>query len=196
MQSGGDHPQDRRLSPDERMRSLPVPVLRLVPQPALDEIGAELIVGDDADGLLQMSASLSYILRGDAPDPGSDDVAEHPDAVLLDGVRTTWHLNRSERNGLVPVLLAHVAEVLIGHLSDAALDGGSGDPPAPYAVSARAVRRNVPVLVGGREENGVEIDTDPFIYALGAELANGSLLTAVLPRDELPRLRIAFGRRP
>ncbi len=176
------------------MRSLPVPVLRLVPQPALDEIGAELIVGDDADGLLQMSASLSYVLRGD--DPDGDLAPEHPDAVLLDGVRTTWHLNRSERNGLVPVLLAHVAEVLTGYLSDAALDGGRGDPPAPYVVSARAVRRNVPVLVGGRAEDGVEIDTDPFVYALGVELANGSLLTAVLPRDELPRLRIAFGRRP
>jgi hypothetical protein len=41
----------------------------------------------------------------------------------------------------------------------------------------------------------VEVDTDPFVYGIGAELAGGGVVTAVLPRAELEHLQIEFSRR-
>ncbi|KQM60431.1 hypothetical protein ASE64_01705 [Agreia sp. Leaf210] len=41
----------------------------------------------------------------------------------------------------------------------------------------------------------IEIDTDPFVYAIGVELAPDTVLTAVIPRDELQHVRIEFVRR-
>ena len=41
----------------------------------------------------------------------------------------------------------------------------------------------------------LEIDTDPFVYAIGAELSSDTVLTAVVPRDALQHIRIGFARR-
>ncbi|EPR75348.1 hypothetical protein ADILRU_2304 [Leifsonia rubra CMS 76R] len=42
---------------------------------------------------------------------------------------------------------------------------------------------------------GAEIDTDPFVYAIGAKLANGGSLTAVIAREHLPFISPGFARR-
>ncbi|WP_440708228.1 hypothetical protein [Herbiconiux sp. YIM B11900] len=41
----------------------------------------------------------------------------------------------------------------------------------------------------------VEIDTDPFVYAIGVQLARDTVLTAVIPREELQYVRVEFVRR-
>lgn len=40
-----------------------------------------------------------------------------------------------------------------------------------------------------------EVDTDPFVYGIGAEPASGGVVTAVLPRAELKRIQIQFTTR-
>ena len=40
-----------------------------------------------------------------------------------------------------------------------------------------------------------EIDTDPFVYCVGAELPTGGILTAVLPRDDLAYIDLEFTTR-
>ncbi|MBD7957908.1 hypothetical protein H9651_09690 [Microbacterium sp. Sa4CUA7] len=39
---------------------------------------------------------------------------------------------------------------------------------------------------------GAQIDTDPFVYALGARLPSGGILSAVIPREHLPYVTLEF----
>ena len=64
--------------------------------------------------------------------------------------------------------------------------------PSALTVKASAVNDQVNVLVNEVERSAAEIDTDPYIYAIGTELADGGVVTAVLPRAELERITIAF----
>jgi hypothetical protein len=41
----------------------------------------------------------------------------------------------------------------------------------------------------------LEIDTDPFVYAIGVELSADTVLTAVVPRDELKHVTLEFAQR-
>jgi hypothetical protein len=42
---------------------------------------------------------------------------------------------------------------------------------------------------------GAEVDTDPFVYGIGAQLAGGGVVTAVLPRTELKHIQVQFTTR-
>ena len=64
--------------------------------------------------------------------------------------------------------------------------------PSALTVKAPADNDQVHVLVNEVETSAAEIDTDPYIYAIGTELADGGVVTAVLPRAELERITIAF----
>jgi hypothetical protein len=50
--------------------------------------------------------------------------------------------------------------------------------------------------VDGGTRTGVRIDTDPNVYGVGVELDEQRSLTAVIPRDALPYLEVAFATRP
>ncbi|WP_160667926.1 hypothetical protein [Pseudarthrobacter sp. ATCC 49987] len=47
----------------------------------------------------------------------------------------------------------------------------------------------------GIDVPGAEVDTDPFVYGIGAQLAGGGVVTAVLPRTELKRSQVQFTTR-
>ena len=66
--------------------------------------------------------------------------------------------------------------------------------PPTLEVTVRAVNGRVTVLVDGVEVPAAEIDTDPFVYGIGAEV-EGGVVTAVLPRAELEHIRIQFATR-
>jgi hypothetical protein len=68
------------------------------------------------------------------------------------------------------------------------------DQPAPV-VTDRMVNDQVSVLINGVEVPGAEVNTDPFVYGVGAELAGGGVVTAVLPRAELNRIQVQFTTR-
>lgn len=70
------------------------------------------------------------------------------------------------------------------------------DWSSPALTSERVVRHGIDVSIDGAAIPGSEIDTDPFVYAVGAKLPSGGTLTAVIPREHLPYLTLAFIQRP
>lgn len=68
------------------------------------------------------------------------------------------------------------------------------DQHAP-PITARMVNSQAGTLVNGISVPGVEVDTDPFVYGVGAQLATGGVVTAVLPRAELKRIQVQFATR-
>ncbi|MDP9905583.1 hypothetical protein [Arthrobacter bambusae] len=114
---------------------------------------------------------------------------------LWDAVRTTWHRDPAERSSPARVLAEHMNHVLINRYRREWLGGIAWDR---YAGDARRppANRGVPAWIDGVEVQGVEIDTDPLVYGVGASLGQGGVVTAVLPRDELDYIRIEFAKRP
>lgn len=62
-------------------------------------------------------------------------------------------------------------------------------------LTERAVNSRATTTVDGIATPAFEIDTDPFVYAIGTELGAGAVLTAVVPRDDLPHVHVSFARR-
>ena len=50
-------------------------------------------------------------------------------------------------------------------------------------------------MIDGGTVTGAEIDTDPCVYAIGAKLADGGTVTAVIPREHLAYIDLQFVRR-
>jgi hypothetical protein len=65
----------------------------------------------------------------------------------------------------------------------------------PSVLLSEACWSTITVLVNGVEVPGTEVDTDPYVYGIGAELAGGGVLTAVLPRAEFKRIQVQFTTR-
>ncbi|WP_249777318.1 hypothetical protein [Arthrobacter sp. C9C5] len=110
-------------------------------------------------------------------------------------MRTTWHRNPSPGTSLRSVLVEHVNHILRNrYQQELGLSDGSWDQPAA-AVMDRMVNDQVGVIVNGAEVPGAEVDTDPFVYGIGTELAGGGVVTAVLPRAELMLIQVQFATR-
>jgi hypothetical protein len=215
---------DPRVEQTERLKLMPNPVMGLVSQSSLedtDTVGLEY--GRDARGYSEMTASVTYTLWRnpiDRSDPinladvdeqtrrAIEDVPPWPRPAWLveqvermrypqlwEAVRTTWHRDSSERTSVRSVLVDHVNYILMNqYRQELGLSDKAWDQPAP-AVTDLMVNGKVSVLVNGVEVPGAEVDTDPFVYGIGAELAGGGVVTAVLPRAELKRIQVQFTTR-
>lgn len=115
--------------------------------------------------------------------------------MLWEAVQTTWHREETEYSTLAALLVHHTNYVLMNQFREQ-LGLGVHDWSSPALTSERVVRRGVDVSIDGAVVSGSEIDTDPFVYAVGAKLPSGGTLTAVIPRDYLPYLTLAFVQRP
>lgn len=213
---------DPRVEQAKRLKLLPIPIVGLVSQPSLEDpdmVG--IVYGEDSRGYSEMSASITYTLwrnPADRSDPKNlaeldeqtrgmiEDVPPWPRPAWLvkqvermrypqlwDAVRTTWHRDASERPSLARVLADHADYILLNRYRRE--PGGSvWDGHAP-ATRNRPAHSEVPVRVDGVEVPGVEMDTNPFVYGVGASLEQGGIVTAVLPRDDLKYVRIEFAKR-
>ena len=215
---------DPRFEQAERLKLMPIPVMGLVSQPSLEDTDTVgLGYGRDARGFSEMTASVTYtIWRNpmDRSDPinladlneqtrkAIEDVPPWPRPawlveqvkrmrypLLWEAVRTTWHRDPSERTSVRSVLVDHVNYILMNqYRQEPGLSDNPSDQPAP-AVTGRMVNDQVIVHVNGVEVPGAEVDTDPFVYGVGAELPGGGVVTAVLPRAELKRIQVRFTTR-
>lgn len=211
---------DPRIEAEAKLATMPVPILTLVPQPHLEDTGAWGMTSSTSGTSVQMmSASIGYTLwrnPADRDDPVNladldddmrrslDDVPPWPRPawliaavermrypLLSEAVRTTWHAEPGADAALAAVLVHHARHIVMNHFRrDAGIELHGWDSPALPRESG--VRPGVRVRIDDTEVIGAELDTDPFVYAIGAELANGSLLSAVLPRDELSYVELAF----
>ncbi|MFF5791400.1 hypothetical protein ACFY5D_05075 [Paeniglutamicibacter sp. NPDC012692] len=215
---------DPRIEQARLLKLMPIPVMGLVPQPALEEMDTVgLQSSEDDRGYSEMSASLSYTLWRN-PNDHSDPInladideeqrnaheyvppwprpawlVEHLERLryplLWAAVQTSWHRDPSKGPSVDEQLVDHVNYILMNQFrQERGLSGYPWDKPAPD-VTVRAVNHRVKVLVDGVEVPAAEIDTDPFVYGIGAELHGGGVVTAVIPRAELGHVRIEFATR-
>jgi hypothetical protein len=215
---------DPRVEQAEGLKLMPIPVMGLVSQPSLEETDTVgLAYGQDDRGYSEMTASVTYTLwrnpidRSDPinladldeqarrameavpPWPRPAWLVEQVERMrypqLWEAVRTTWNRDASERSSVRSVLVDHVNYILMNqYRQELGLSDNPWDQPAPV-VTDRMVNDRVGVLVNGVEVAGAELDTDPFVYGIGAELAGGGVVTAVLPRAELNRIQVQFTTR-
>jgi len=116
---------------------------------------------------------------------------------LWEAVRTTWRREPSH-DDLEGRLVHHANHILMNRFREEL-----GLPQGPSAASedtgwrtSRAsVDSRVSVVVDGAELPAAQIDTDPFVYAIGTRPAEDLVLTAVIPREFLPSVTVEFRRR-
>lgn len=215
---------DPRVQQAEQLRLMPVPVMGLLPQPSLEDADTvSLAYSQDDRGYSEMTASVTYTVwrnPADRSDPinladlderkrkSIENVPPWPRPAWLvaqvermrypqlwDAVRTTWHRDSSERSSVRRLLVDHVNHILMNqYRPEPGLNGSPWDRAAP-AVGDRMVNDRIRVLVNGVEIPGVEVDTDPFVYGIGAELPGAGVVTAALPRSELNHIQIQFTTR-
>ncbi|MGB3376721.1 MAG: hypothetical protein WBA87_16465 [Microbacterium sp.] len=222
MEFAGILPEDApdpRLERAEALKAMPLPVVDLVGQRSLELTDVSLSTGSDGAGFYTMTSAVSSILWRN-PDDRSDPVnfAELDDATrraldevppwprpswlieevermryphLMDAVRTTWHRDESEVTTLDRLLVDHANHILMNQFREL-LGLGIQDWDSPALTSERVVRHGVQLVVDGDAVTGAMIDTDPFVYAIGAKLENGGTLTAVVPREHLPYITLKF----
>ncbi|GAA3221668.1 hypothetical protein ACFO1B_16315 [Dactylosporangium siamense] len=208
----GEHEPDPRLELLEQARRMPVPVIGLVPQPHLEDWGAIGVASGTRDEVLEScEVSLGYTLWRNPDDP--DDpvnlaeldepqrraLEEEPPwprpqwlvgqvqrmryPMLWECVRTRWSQEPGGAGTVEALLVAHVNHVLVNQFQDA--------PP----VDERCVEPRIPVVVDGTPRDGFRIDTDPHVYGVATALGARTVLTAVVPRDALPYVRVVFESR-
>ncbi len=198
----------------------PLPVIALATQPSLEPWAPGLGWSADGRGRREMTIALTYTLYRNPSDRGDpanladldeqtraslDEVPPWPRPawlialaermrypMLSEAVRTIWLRERDDERTLEDLLLEHVNHVLDNDFREQrGWVGMPWDRPAPE-VTVRAVQRGIPLLVDGAEVEGIQVDTDPFVYGVAADLRDRGLFTAVLPRDELEFIDVSF----
>lgn len=214
---------DPRIAQAEKVKLLPVPVRGFVSQPTLEDIHMESTMMSGMPEPSQMAVGISYTLWR-RPDDRSDPVnlAELDESMrrgldgpfpaprpawlieqvermrypmLWEAVRTTWHRVPSELSEAPRLLVEHANHILMNQFRRELGLGELGTDRFAARLTERAVNPHATVTVDGIERQAYEIDSDPFVYAIGAELEAGTVVTAVVPRDDLEYVRIAFARR-
>ncbi|MBG0740870.1 hypothetical protein IV500_15955 [Paeniglutamicibacter antarcticus] len=227
MEMGGILPKD---APDPRaeragsLKLMPIPVMGLMPQPALedwDAVGLSCSGGDG--GYSEITASITYTLWRN-PDDRADPVnladldettrrsieevppwprpswlIEYVERLrypqLWEAVRTTWHRVLSERSSVRTLLADHVNHILMNQYREELWPGGNPWDQHPPAVTGRMVNGQARTVINGINVPGAEVDTDTFVYGIGAQLPGGGVVTAVLPRTELKHIEVQFTTR-
>lgn len=215
---------DPRLGIVEQLQHMPVPILGLVPQPHLEDWGSFGVQTGVHNGILdEMTATLSYTLWRN-PDDRADphnlaDLDERTRAALdqeppwprprwvLEGVtrmryptlseavRTMW-IRDPSRQDVRAALVDHVNHILVNQFGGSYPSGPLRRPDSRPLVDERSVESGFSIAVNGADTHGVRIDTDPDVVGFGADLGADGILTAVIPRDELPVIQVAFATRP
>ncbi|MBH0116726.1 hypothetical protein I6E52_07680 [Salinibacterium sp. NG253] len=213
---------DPRVHLAKLLERMPIPVMGFAGQSALDETDVGANFATDSDGYSSMTASISATLWRN-PDDKSDpaNLAEMDDSArraidevppwprpawlvervemmrypsLWEVVQTHWYREESELSELGFLLNQHANYILMNQFREE-LGLNAHDGEAPTLLPERRATRPVDVAIDGEMVPGVEIDTDPFVYAVGAKLARGGTVTAVVDRENLPFITLEFATR-
>ena len=214
---------DPRIAQAERVKLMPVPIMGFVAQPSLEDAHMESTMVSGMPQVSQMTVGINYTvwrnlddrsdpvnladldestLRGlDGPFPAPrpawliEQVERMRYPMLWEAVRTTWNRDPSELSAPSRLLVEHTNHILMNRFRKELGLGDVATDRFAARLTERAVNRHATVTVDGIELPAYEIDTDPFVYAIGAELEVGTVLTAVVPRDDLGYVEIGFARR-
>jgi hypothetical protein len=214
---------DPRIAQAEKVKLMPVPVMGFVAQPSLEDAHMESTMISGMPTISQMTVGIHYTLwrnPHDHSDPTN--LADLDESMLrgLDGpfrvprpawlieqiermrypmlweaVRTAWHREPSEFSSPSRLLVEHTNHILMNRFRKELGLGDVSTDRFAARVTERAVNPRATLTADGVEMPAYEIDTDPFVYAIGVELEGGTVVTAVVPRDDLEYVQIAFARR-
>ncbi|MEN8600295.1 hypothetical protein [Microbacterium rhizosphaerae] len=113
---------------------------------------------------------------------------------LWEAVRTSWSRDSSDFTTLEQQLVDHTNNVLMNHYRNELGLGPAPTEGGPWQVGVSSI--NAATLeIDGAEVPAVEIDTDPFVYATGAQLRPDLVTTVVIAREHLPYVRLALHTR-
>lgn len=213
---------DPRLKREALLKDMPIPIVEFVPQPSVEFVDYGVSTSGGEGGVVEITVSMSATLWRnplDKSDPinladldedtrrSIEDVPPWPRPawlvesvkrmrypMLWEAVQTTWHREETERSALDVLLVQHTNHILMNQFREQ-LGLSMHDWSSPAFTSKRVVRRDVDIVLDGAVLPGAEIDTDPFVYSLGAKLPSGGTLTAVVPREHQPNLTLEFVQR-
>lgn len=208
---------------EEWVRALPFPVWGFVPQRSLEDdrrpghatVGGstgpgriEVSLGytvwhnpddhDDPVNLAELDDRTRAALDEVPPWPRPDWLIQAVDKMryprLSEAVRTTWRRDPAPGD-LVDEIVHHSNHILMNRFrEELGLPIGSTEETG-WQVKPTAVNTAASVMVDGTRMPSVEIDTDPFVFAIGVRIADDLVVTAVIPREFLPMLDLALARR-
>jgi len=213
---------DPRMHHAELLHQMPIPVIEFVAQSSIEVTDVGVNFATDSDGYSSMTASISATLwrnPDDKSDPANlaelnnnarhaiEEVPPWPRPAWLiervemmrypslwEVVQTHWHREESEWSTLELLLTQHADYILMNQFREE-LGFSAHDGEAQAPLPERRATRSIDVSIDGKMVPGVEIDTDPFVYAVGAKLASGGTLTAVVAREHLPFITLEFATR-
>ncbi|WP_292715867.1 hypothetical protein [Microbacterium sp. 13-71-7] len=158
---------------------------------------------DDPVNLAELDESTREALDREPPWPRPPWIVEFSRRMryrmLWEAVRTTWTADPQEYQSLPNQLVQHVNYILMNRFrAELGIpDGPPNGPPGdePWHARLSAVNQRARLEVDGHEVDAVEIDTDPFVYGIGAQLSSEIVVTVVIPRADLPLIRLALATR-
>lgn len=207
---------DPSLASEERLRACAFPVIELRPQPSISRtpITGFTESRGSMTGLTESSVQLSYTLwryPEDRSDPRNEveldertrrSIDEEPPwgrpawlreqaqlfhyPILWEAVRTSWYGSVDHPRAALPLqIVDHANHVLRNSFREELripIGPGGGDE---WKVRGSAVTPAT-VIVDGETREGMQIDTDPWVYAVGYPVSGQVVCTVVLARDALP----------
>lgn len=212
-------PKDNPAPPtvDSAAQMFGAPVIGFLRQPALSELGVGTVGSSRNGGVVTPeSVAISYTLwrhPQDRFDPANlahpnsherDVLEQEPVTPLPDWMREFRRLARypslweavmttrvldADRQTPESVLVLHTNHILLNTFREQRVVGDvTGELDRP--VAEHHIERGS-VSIDGHTVPGLQIDVDPHVYAVGADLGD-RILTAVLARDHLPHIVLAF----
>lgn len=212
---------DPSVEAEARVRSVSFPVFQLKPQPSLSRAPiAGFMESRGAAGREELAVLFTYTLwryPEDRSDPRNEvelderirrAIEEEPPwgrpawlieqaqifryPMLWEAVRTAWHASPDPQLASLPQqLIDHTNHVLRNSFrAELGLPAGPSTS-TEWKVTAASVAETT-VNVDGHDLPALQIDTDPFVYAVGFLVDEYVVCTTVLPRDSLPFLDLAL----
>lgn len=153
----------------------------------------------DPNNLVELDAEMRKALEQDPPWPRPAWLIEQTERIrypqLWEAVRTSWHRENSEFSTLHSILVDHANYVLMNCFPPENAARTAMHVPPLRQLSERNVNPRVTVRINGTEVSAAEINTDIHVYAIGAELETGGVLTPVIPRRDLKYVVLDFTTR-
>ena len=154
---------------------------------------------DDPINLAELNEQMRVAIEEEPPWPRPTWLIERVQRMrypnLYEVVQTSWNRETSPYVSLSYQLVARANHVLMNQFREAL-----GVPSGPsidgaWKVSETAVKPGASLEVDGRMLPAIEIETDPLVYAIGAEVGDRLVVTVVVPRDELQFIELALSTR-
>lgn len=108
--------------------------------------------------------------------------------MLWEAVETHWWRSVRDRRSAAELLTGHAEYILTNRFGD---ELGLTWPEWVRSIPSAALQPST-VVVDGAGRAGLLLDTDPFVLGVATELDDGRILTAVVPRADLPFVTLEF----